>query len=160
MFQVINTQALPAVHEAQAGLIESREWKGKEDLRGMGETELRAILAGLKGRLEREGRIADGLRAQIETCSEEYEWGMRVDGGDEDVGEGDKDDKAEDDDLFGEDEDEPEGSAKGQGKEVEGQGEGVDGNTAQTLAPNPREAWTIADYVRYMDTGSEPKMAV
>jgi hypothetical protein len=150
-FQVINTQALPAVTEAQAGLIERREWKGRDELRGLDEPALEALLMGLKGRLEREGRISDGLRGALERAGEEYEWGMRVDGGedDEDAGDGKKGEE-DDDDLFGDDDEETEevGKSKEQGE-----------TGKKVVAPNPREGWRVADYVRYMDTGAGPKVA-
>lgn len=140
-FQVINTQSLPAVSDAQAELLARREWKGKEELRGLGEMDLGRIMSGLKSRLEREMKIAEGLRGALESASEEYEWGMRVDAaeGEED---GEKKDE-EDDDLFGE---------EGEMEEVKA------AQAAKQLAPNPREGWKIADYMRYMDTGVPPNV--
>jgi len=57
------------------------------------------------------------------------------------------------DDLFGEDEDEEMG---GEGKKVgdqatgQGEGEGL---------WNPREGWTVVDYVRFMESGKQPEPA-
>jgi hypothetical protein len=139
---VINTQSLPAVSDAQAELLARREWKGKEELRGLGEMDLGRIMTGLKARLEREMKIAEGLRGTLESASEEYEWGMRVDAaeGEED---GEKKDE-EEDDLFGEEEETEEVKAA---------------QAAKQLAPNPREGWKIADYMRYMDTGVSPDVS-
>lgn len=152
---MINTQALPAVTDVQAELIKRREWKGREELKGLDEGDLGRILSGLRARLGREGRIADGLRGVLETSGEEYEWGMRVDGGEadeeqEEGGKGESKGDEEEDDLFGEDEDDM--------VEVVKPSEGKQEAEVKKLAPNPREGWRVADYVRYMDTGEGPKV--
>lgn len=105
---------------------------------------------GLKGRLEREGRIADNLRGALERSGEEYEWGMRVEGGDDEPEESGDGKKEDEDDLFGDDEDDME--EVGKPKETVDEGKKV-------AVPNPREGWRVADYVRYMDTGVGPKVA-
>ena len=51
--------------------------------------------------------------------------------------------EGEDGSLFGDDED-------------EGKGEASDKEDKPEIALNPREGWTIQDYVKYMETGIPP----
>lgn len=88
----------------------------------------------LKDRLEREGGRARGLKDEIERKREEVDWAMRVD-----------EEEGEDGSLFGDDEvdeqDKDETMAEGDKPE------------AVKELPNPREGWTIQDYVKHMETG-------
>lgn len=119
----------------------------------MDEGSLARLGEGLRERLGREKNMADAVREEIGRREEEVDWGMRIVVGDEGTegdGEGGGDGE---DDLFGEDEDEEMG---GEGKKVgdqatgQGEGEGL---------WNPREGWTVVDYVRFMESGKQPEPA-
>ena len=100
----------------------------------MGEEELTRLESRLKDRLGREEGRSRGLKDEIERRREEIDWVMRVD-----------EEEGEDGSLFGDDEDGGEGADEGAGKEDKFE-----------TAPNPREGWTIQDYVKYMETGIPP----
>lgn len=99
----------------------------------MTERELVSLETRLRDRLKRERGRAKGLKDEIEERKDEVDWGMRVDVEDE---------EGEDGSLFGDDEEE----------------EGEKAVPATVPAPNPREGWTIQDYVRYMEKGIAPLM--
>jgi len=84
--------------------------------------------------LERESGRARGLIDEIDRKREEVDWAMRVD-----------EEEGEDGSLFGDDEDEGEG-------DKDDTMAGKEDDKPETL-PNPREGWTIQDYVKYMETG-------
>jgi hypothetical protein len=104
----------------------------------MSDEELNALSRRLEGRLTRERERGKGLRAEIESRAGEVDWGMRVD----------EEEEGEDGSLFGDDDEDDNGGGDGEeGKEEEGKVE---------VLPNPREGWTIQDYVRFMETGKPP----
>jgi hypothetical protein len=130
-FQVLATQPVGPLSESLTALLApGTGWTTKENMRGMSEEELTRLEGRLRDRLEREGGRSKGLKDEIETRREEVDWAMRVD-----------EEEGEDGSLFGDDEVE-EGGAK-----AEKSGE---------IAPNPREGWTIQDYVKFMETGIPP----
>jgi hypothetical protein len=133
-FQVLNTLPIPQLSEAQDELLGAGSgWTTKDGLRGLGEVELDRLEGRLKDRLERESGRARGLRDEIERKREEVDWAMRVD-----------EEEGEDGSLFGDDEDEAEGDKD----------DTMAGNEEKPeTIPNPREGWTIQDYVKYMETG-------
>ena len=144
-FQVLNTLPIPQLSEAQADLLGTGSgWTTKDGLRGLGEVELDRLEGRLKARLEREGGRARGLKDEIERKREEVDWLMRVD----------EEEEGEDGSLFGDDEDDGEGGDK---DEAMPDGMGKDKVEPVNGAPNPREGWTIQDYVKFMETGTEPK---
>jgi hypothetical protein len=135
-FQVLNTLPIPQLSEAQTELLGAGSgWTTKDGLRGMGEVELDRLEGRLKDRLGREGERARSLKDEIERRREEVDWGMRVD-----------EEEGEDGSLFGDDEDEG-------GEKEETMADA--GAKAEPAAPisNPREGWTIQDYVKFMETG-------
>jgi hypothetical protein len=119
----------------------------------MDEGSLARLGEGLRERLGREKNMADAVREEIGRREEEVDWGMRIVVGDEGTegdGEGGGDGE---DDLFGEDEDEEMGGeGKKVGDQAKGQGEGEG-------LWNPREGWTVVDYVRFMESGKQPEPA-
>jgi len=136
-FQVLNTLPIPQLSEAQDELLGAGSgWTTKDGLRGLGEVELDRLEGRLKDRLERESGRARGLRDEIDRKRKEVDWAMRVD-----------EEEGEDGSLFGDDEDEAEGDKDDTmaGKEEE--------KPEPETIPNPREGWTIQDYVKYMETG-------
>jgi len=134
-FQVLNTLPIPQLSEAQDELLGAGSgWTTKDGLRGLGEVELDRLEGRLKDRLERESGRARGLMDEVDRKREEVDWAMRVD-----------EEEGEDGSLFGDDEDEGEG-------DKDDTMAGKDEEKPETL-PNPREGWTIQDYVKYMETG-------
>lgn len=119
----------------------------------MDEGSLARLGEGLRERLGREKNMADAVREEIGRREEVVDWGMRIVVGDEGTegdGEGGGDGE---DDLFGEDEDEEMGGeGKKVGDQAKGQGEGEG-------LWNPREGWTVVDYVRFMESGKQPELA-
>ena len=98
----------------------------------MSEPELERLRDGLQSRLKMEKRKADVLAAEVEHQAEVYEWEMRVD---DTAAEGEEEEQGqeEEDDLFGEGDEEEE-----------------------AVGPNPREGWSLVDYVSFIDTGKKP----
>jgi hypothetical protein len=101
----------------------------------MDEPVLLGVTKRLKDRLERESVRAKRLKELVSEKEGEVDWAMRI-------GEGhdDGEEEEEEDDLFGD------------GDEEKDWGEGDD----VKLGPNPREGWSLADYVRYIDSGLGP----
>jgi hypothetical protein len=129
-FQVLATQPVGPLSESLTALLApGTGWTTKENMRGMSEEELTRLEGRLRDRLGREGGRSKGLKDEIERRREEVDWAMRVD-----------EEEGEDGSLFGEEE----GGVKEEEK-------------AEVMAPNPREGWTIQDYVKYMETGIPPR---
>lgn len=153
---------------------------------GGGPAVVEALRRKLEERLKREEGAAKGLRELVQEKEEEYDWGMRIDEtGEGEEGEGGKGETAgekgqgagkveedEDDDLFGDDEDikiiEPPagaaaaaqaGAGAGTGTSVQQTGSGFTA-VGEPKLQNPRAGWSVADYVRYMDTGKAPASLV
>jgi hypothetical protein len=101
----------------------------------MTDRDLVSLETRLRDRLKRERGRAKGLKDEIEERKDEVDWGMRVDVEDE---------EGEDGSLFGDDEEE--------------EGKKAVPAAIPVPAPNPREGWTIQDYVRYMEKGIAPLM--
>jgi hypothetical protein len=129
----------------------------------------------LAERLGREERAAKALRELVQEKEEEYDWAVRIDGEEEDGDEGDGDRAAaaaavgglaneDDDDLFGDDEDvkiiEAPGPASASAVQGGQKSSAGAATTTESMARNPREGWSVADYVRYMDTGKAPTAKV
>ena len=104
---------------------------------------LEALEGRLKARFGRESRIAKGLVETIDEKLAEVDWVMRVDQTEE---------EGEDGSLFGDDEETEGGDGVKETKTEDTAG----GAKEETSAPNPREGWTIQDYVKYMETGKPP----
>jgi hypothetical protein len=104
----------------------------------MTERDLVSLETRLRDRLKRERGRAKGMKDEIEERKDEVDWGMRVDVEDE---------EGEDGSLFGDDEEEEQGEKAVQAT-----------ISIPVPAPNPREGWTIQDYVRYMEKGIAPLM--
>lgn len=115
----------------------------------MDEGTLHRLERNLRGRLQRESKRARAITEEIDKQAEEVDWVMRV--GEEEEGEeegGEVGDEGDDEDLFGDEDDEDQGDKRGK---VKGQKE-----EEEVKLPNPREGWSIGDYVTFMDTGKEP----
>jgi hypothetical protein len=126
----LNTLPIPQLSEAQDELLGAGSgWTTKDGLRGLGEVELDRLEGRLKDRLERESGRARGLRDEIERKREEVDWAMRVDEEEGEDGDDEEEAKGDKDDTMAGNEEKPE------------------------TIPNPREGWTIQDYVKYMETG-------
>jgi hypothetical protein len=108
----------------------------------MDEGTLNGFEARLKDRLSRESRIAKSLVESIEEKLGEVDWAMRVD----------QTEEGEDGSLFGDDDDDDNDDGADEAAKVEEQA--TIGGAAP--GPNPREGWTIQDYVKYMETGISP----
>lgn len=106
----------------------------------MSESELEGLERRLKDRLKRESGRAKGLVEEVEKRSGEVDWTMRVDV------EGEDDDGS----LFGGDSDD-EGD--------KGENTSPKQEAKEPSKPNPREGWTIQDYVKYMESGTKPTTA-
>jgi hypothetical protein len=117
----------------------------KDRLRRMDERELGAVEGRLVDRLKREKGRAKGLKGEIEGRMDEVDWVMRVD----------EEEEGEDGSLFGDDEDEDEDEGD-QAKAEADVGAKAQTGTETKTAPNPREGWTIQDYVKFMETGIPP----
>ena len=150
---------------------------------GGGPAVVEALRKKLEERLKREEGAAKRLRELVQGKEEEYDWGMRIDetGDGEEEAEGDKAEEKghgtgkgeedEDEDLFGDDEDikiiePPAAAAAAQAGGGAGTGTSVkqtgSGSTAvgEPKLQNPRAGWSVADYVRFMDTGKAPASLV
>lgn len=146
-FQVINTLPLPALSAAQDQL------KVTPALRRMDERELDHLEQRLRDRLKRESGRAKSLIMEVERKSAEVDWTMRVD-----EEEGDEDDGS----LFGgggSEDGDGEGGSDGAGTKLPGESGQDEGTSAPLPAANPREGWTIQDYVRFMETGNSTSTA-
>jgi len=139
-----------------------------ERMKGMGEDEVGKLLSGLKRRLGRENEMSRGILEEAERVSAEMDWELRI--GDDGEGEEEeavdevkveKVDKGgeEDEDLFGDDDDDddivmidPPPSVKTENMATKGK----EKNAEKGKSPNPREGWTVVDYVRFMETGKRP----
>lgn len=115
----------------------------------MDEATLSGFEGRLKDRLGRESRIAKDLVTSIEEKLGEVDWTMRVD----------QEDEGEDGSLFGDDggdggDEEGEGIKESKSEDPAGGAKEQEDGAAP--APNPREGWTIQDYVKYMETGKPP----
>lgn len=144
-FQVLNTLPIPQLSEAQAELLGTGSgWTNKDGLRGLGEIELDRLEGRLKDRLEREAGRARGLKDEIERKREEVDWAMRVD-----------EEEGEDGSLFGDDD---EDGSEGGDKDEAMAGSETKAEPVKEI-PNPREGWTIQDYIKYMETGTKPNRA-
>lgn len=140
LFQVINTVPLPQLSEAQdillgeeiAGGSGGTDLLSRDGLSKLDEAALGRQTAELRARLQRESHRASGMAREIQRREDEYDWAMRV---------GDDAEEEEKDDLFDDDEDD---------------GGDVQMKSEEPKVPNPREGWSVGDYLSFLDSGKVP----
>lgn len=137
-FQAINTQLLPSVKEADVAL--APRLPRSED-----ESRLRNKVQELRGQLERDSQKTAHLADYIGKVASGFNWEMRPDQEEE------EDD--DDDDLFGGGSDDD-----GDVQMQDGSKEKNDDKPAEPPQMNPRQGWTVADYLRLLDTGKSPEV--
>lgn len=144
LFQAINTQPLPSVDTSSSAdptqpsasaSAATRGMLGLDALRALDEGALTRVSERLKARLGRESERANAMAREIERRAEEYDWAYRPDAEEgEKGGEGEGEGEEDEEDLFGDDEE-------------------MEGKEEEKLAPNPREGWSVGDYLALLDTG-------
>lgn len=144
-FQVLNTLPLPSLSAAQDDLLSGPEWIDKSALKRMNDTELEGLERRLKDRLKREGERAQSLIEEVDNRAAEVDWTMRVN----------EEEEGDDGSLFGGESDGEDPTA-GKGKSGEEAGGPTTNQAKELPQPNPREGWTIQDYVKYMESGIAP----
>jgi hypothetical protein len=154
-FQALNTLPLPAVDPVEQ----------KARFKGMKEEETVRVAAGLRGRLKREDETVKGILGEVERISGEMDWELRIEDDLEGEVEGEdgvqgqeaggkEKEKADEDyeDLFGDSEDDDVVMVDPPSKPLQNE----PSSTERTKLLNPREGWTVTDYVVYMDSGRQP----
>lgn len=137
--EAVNTMPFPGSEGVDEGFrsMATAGLLGKEQLAKLDPSALERHVKSLKERWEGENSRAKGILGDIEALEGEYDWKLRVDA--EQVG-------SDEEDLFGEDGDGDEDMEKDKDKEGE----------KEAREPNPREGWTLKDYLTLMDTGRTP----